>query len=67
MITALLKITVILFGPQGLVYVDIPRNLTMDCFDQCDVLREQYATYNDKANVWEVTDKQGFSFVGCYC
>jgi len=36
-----------------------------DCFNYCDVYREQFATYLDQINKWVMKD--GGIFYGCIC
>ena len=37
-----------------------------DCFDYCDIYREQFATYLDHINKWIMKDGGGV-FYGCIC
>jgi hypothetical protein len=37
-----------------------------DCFEYCDIYREQLATYIDSLNKWVMKDGSGF-FFGCIC
>ena len=37
-----------------------------DCFEYCDMYREQFATYLDQINKWIIKDGGGV-FYGCIC
>ena len=37
-----------------------------DCFNSCDMYREQFATYLNQINKWVMKDGGGF-FYGCIC
>ena len=37
-----------------------------DCFDYCDMYREQFATYLHQINKWVMKNGGGF-FYGCIC
>ena len=51
---------------KGLYYLIKVAESVPDCFDYCNVYREQFATYSDQINKWVMKDGGGF-FYGCIC
>ena len=51
---------------EGLYYLIKVAQSVPDCFDYCDIYREQFATHSDQINKWIMKDGGGV-FYGCIC